>query len=160
MSDLAVSHFKLILAPQYMLPIAYTLQWFFNLHDFRFNASQKEILSSPPSLEEITKIMFKLNPNKSPGPYGFSSSFLRSAWSIVGSEVTEVIQRFFTTGFLLTSTNATTLTMVPKKPGAFAVSDYRPISCCNTTYKVISKALVTRLKTIFSISFFLIRQSL
>ena len=58
------------------------------------------------------------------------------------------IRKFFETGFLPSSTNATILTLVPKRPGASAITDYRPISCCNTTYKTISKLLVKRLKII------------
>lgn len=42
--------------------------------------------------------------------------------------------------------NATILTIIPKFPGATLIKDYRPISCCNTLYKLISKLLVTRLK--------------
>lgn len=66
----------------------------------------------------------------------------------MGSETLDAIQKFFATGFLPAATNATILTLVPKRPGAASISDYRPISCCNTTYKTISKLLVKRLKTI------------
>lgn len=38
--------------------------------------------------------------------------------------------------------------MVPKFPGASKVTDFRPISCLNTVYKVISRLLVKRLKII------------
>lgn len=46
------------------------------------------------------------------------------------------------------ATNATILTLVPKKPRASAFIDYMPISCCKTVYKIILKLLVTRLKPI------------
>lgn len=42
--------------------------------------------------------------------------------------------------------NSTILTLVPKHPGASAIFDYRPISCCSTIYKAISKILVSKLK--------------
>ena len=35
-------------------------------------------------------------------------------------------------------------------PGASRITDYRPISCLNTIYKVISRLLVRRLKPILS----------
>lgn len=44
------------------------------------------------------------------------------------------------------STNSTILTLLPKFPGSTIIKDYRPISCCNILYKVISKILVNRLK--------------
>lgn len=58
------------------------------------------------------------------------------------------ISHFFYTGFLPSSANATILTLVPKFPGASKITDFRPISCLNTVYKVISRLLVKRLKLI------------
>lgn len=146
--EIALKHFSGILAPLSLPPLVSSLQWFLDLHTFRCSPAQKHILSSLPSAEEIEKTLLKLNPNKSPEPDGFTSAFFKASWSIVGSETISAIQRFFMTAFLPTSTNATILTLVPKHPGASAITDYRPISCCNTTYKAISKKLVKRLKVI------------
>lgn len=46
--------------------------------------------------------------------------------------------------------NATNLALIPKIPNASKTSDFRPISCLNTTYKVISKLLSDRLKGILN----------
>lgn len=90
--------------------------------------------------------MFKLNPNKSLGPDGLISGFYKSAWSILGEETTNAISQFFTNTDMPKATNSTILTLIPKFPGVTIIKDYRPISCCNTTYKVISKILVAKLK--------------
>ena len=42
--------------------------------------------------------------------------------------------------------NATIIALVPKLPNPTSMSDFRPISCCNTLYKVISKIIANRLK--------------
>lgn len=44
------------------------------------------------------------------------------------------------------SLNATILALVPKFPDALKISQFRPIACLNTDYKVISRLLVRRLK--------------
>lgn len=74
--------------------------------------------------------------------------FFKAAWSLLGPEVLSSISQFFTSAFLPAATNTTILTLVLKRQGATAITDYRPISCCNTLYKVISKLLVHRLKQI------------
>ena len=90
--------------------------------------------------------MFRLNPNKAPGPDRLTSGFYKAAWGTVGSEVSTSIQQFFTSTFLPSTANATILTLVPKFPGASLITEFRSITCLNTVYKVISTILVSRLK--------------
>lgn len=78
----------------------------------------------------------------------FRSGFYKSAWSILGTEVTASIQNFFHTSFMPAAVNSTILSLIPKHPGASLITDFRPISCLNTVYKVISRLLVKRLKPI------------
>ena len=99
-----------------------------------------------PTADEIKSVIFKLNPNKAPGPDGLTSGFFKAAWDTVGEEVVNSITQFFLTGFLPSSTNATILTLILKFPGASKITEFRPISCLNTIYKIISCLLVKRLK--------------
>lgn len=92
--------------------------------------------------------MFKLNPNKFPGHDGLFSRFFKTAWGILRNKVVSSITQFFHSSFLSSSANSTILTLVPKYPGASRIVDYRPISCLNTLYKVISRILVSLLKSI------------
>lgn len=96
--------------------------------------------------EEITKVLFAMPNDKSPGPDGYTTEFFKSAWSIIGKEFIISIQSFFEKGFLPKGINSTILTLIPKKTPALEIRDYRPISCCNVSYKVISKIIANRLK--------------
>lgn len=69
-------------------------------------------------------------------------------WSVIGPENTEAILEFFRTCKLLKQWNSANLVLIPKKPNASLTTDFRPISCLNTVYKVISKLLASRLKEI------------
>lgn len=146
---LAVNHFCSILGPETPnTTMAMILQVANMIRSDRFSCSlaQAALLSKIPTPEEITKVMFRLNPNKSPGPDGYTSGFYKATWSLIGPEIIKAITLFFQTSYLPKTTNATILTLLPKFPGASIIKDYRPISCCNTLYKVISKLLVARLK--------------
>ncbi|KAK4384333.1 hypothetical protein Sango_3071300 [Sesamum angolense] len=59
--------------------------------------------------------------------------------------------RWFSSGRLLKQVNATLLTLIPKVRTPHSVADFRPISCCNVIYKVISKILVCRFREILDL---------
>lgn len=52
---------------------------------------------------------------------------------------------FFSRETLLQSANHTWITVLPKKPTASELADFRPISCVNVVYKLITKILVRRM---------------
>lgn len=147
MSAHAVGHFASVLGPDQLPFYLYTpSDWFHGLTPFQCSLIQTEKILIMPSSAEITKVLFSMNPNKAPGPDGLNSAFFIGAWSVLGSEVINVITSFFNSGFLPKTTNSTILTLVPKFTGASKITEYRPIACLNTVYKTISRLLVHRLK--------------
>lgn len=96
--------------------------------------------------EKIRDVVFKMPSNKSPGPDGFTTEFFKSSWSIIAKDFTIAVQSFFGKGFLPKGFNPTILELIPKKDSAQEMRDYKPISCCNVLYKVISKIIVNILK--------------
>ena len=148
MSMHAINHFQSILGPTNLssLQITSSPEWFSTLTGYACPPQLIATMTLVPSVEEITRTMFKLNPNKAPGPDGLTSGFFKAMWTLLGEEVTKSVQQFFLCSFLPATTNATILTLVPKHTGASLITEYRPISCLNTVYKVISRMLVKRLK--------------
>ncbi|GKD95947.1 RNA-directed DNA polymerase, eukaryota, reverse transcriptase zinc-binding domain protein [Tanacetum coccineum] len=88
---------------------------------------------------EIKNALFDIVDNKAPGPDGYTSTFFKKAWKIVGKDVCLAIKEFFTTGKLLREMNATIISFIPKIITPNKVSDYRPIACCNVIYKCIRR---------------------
>lgn len=123
LSMIALDHFTQILAHAFLPMLVSSLQWFLELISFRCSDHHKNILAYVPTAAEIEKTILKINPNKSPGPDGFTYAFFKSSWRIVGSETVAATQKFFATAFLPASTNVTILTLVLKRPGAASITD-------------------------------------
>src|SRR5436189_2955474 len=79
---------------------------------------------------------------------GFLFHFFHTNWNIIGKEIIGSIQHFFSSGNLLRSINHTSLSLIPKCSKPSTLSDFRPISCCNSLYKFISKCLANRLQKV------------
>lgn len=86
-------------------------------------------LRCPISREEIKDTFLSLANDKSPRLDDYNAEFT----------LTEVIQRLFSTSFLLKEWNMTLLVLIPKVVPPFEVSHLRPISLCNVIYICIAK---------------------
>ncbi|KAK4384699.1 hypothetical protein Sango_3033900 [Sesamum angolense] len=80
-------------------------------------------LIRPVTVDDVKKAMFDIEEDKAPGP----------------------------DGKLLKQVTASVLTLIPKVRTPHSVADFRPISCCNVIYKVISKILVCRFREILDL---------
>ena len=112
------------------------------------------LLKAIPSLEEIHKALFSLLRNKAPGLDDFPTFFFQVYWEVVKNDVSKEVQEFFGARNLLKELNATFLVLIPKVPGVDSLDKFRPISLCNSFYKIISKVLTSRILCILPLIIF------
>uniref|UniRef100_A0A5B7BN08 Reverse transcriptase domain-containing protein n=1 Tax=Davidia involucrata TaxID=16924 RepID=A0A5B7BN08_DAVIN len=99
--------------------------------------------------DEVQYALFQMHPTKAPGPDGMSTLFFQKFWDVVGGDITRMILDFLNKGVgSLESINYTYIALIPKVNSPRKISEFRPISLCNVVYKIISKILANRLKTI------------
>lgn len=103
-------------------------------------------LGVTPTKEEIKEAIFSFKPLKAPGPNGLHPFFYQKYWEAVGPSVINMCGKIFRDGQILEKVNETHICLIPKKKGANDLKNFRLISLCNTTYKIITKIIINRLK--------------
>jgi hypothetical protein len=83
---------------------------------------------------------------KAPAPDGFIGTFFRSCWQIVKDDLMAAVNQFYTRNHQgLHYLNQAWVALIPKKPNADKVKDFRPISLIHSFAKLITKMLANRL---------------
>lgn len=113
----------------------------------KISTTKAQLLTIKATDKEILDILKSMKRNKSPGPDEFNVNFFLEAWDVVGRDFLNAVHHFLETGVLPHYANATVLALIPKCKNPTTMKDYRPISCCNTLYKCISKLIAQRLRS-------------
>ncbi|XP_062100338.1 uncharacterized protein LOC133806230 [Humulus lupulus] len=114
----------------------------------KLSVEQQLYLLKPFSVKEIIAAMFSIPSIKSPGPDGYGSGFFKSMWKDIGQDICSAIIHVFSTGQFSKERHETTLSLIPKVSNPARASDFRPIACCSTLYKVMAKLLFSRLAVV------------
>eukprot|EP00253_Pinus_taeda_P017122 PITA_17122 len=103
-------------------------------------------LMSPVMEEEITSIVRFMEPDKAPGPDGFTIHFYRICWEIIKVNLFRMIRGVLRKAKVDGGTKSTFLALIPKETNPRSFDRYRPISLCNSSYKIVAKLLANRIK--------------
>lgn len=100
------------------------------------------------SWEEVEITLKQMAPLKSLSPHGFSTCFYQQRWNIIGDEVSRAVLDILQEKGISPSINSTFIALILKNNNHEAISDFRPISLCNVFYKLVSKMIYNRLKSV------------
>jgi hypothetical protein len=97
--------------------------------------------------DEVWRVIRDLPLDRAPGPDVFIGIFYQKAWPIIKQDIMAAILKLFVgDGRGFGKLNQALITLIPKKPDAILVGDYRPISLVHSFSKLFSKLLANRLK--------------
>eukprot|EP00253_Pinus_taeda_P003653 PITA_03653 len=114
------------------------------------NEDNSSNLMKPFTEEEISNAIWDMEPDKAPGPDGFSAHFYRAYWTIIKSDLLRMAKAFQKKTKVGGSTKSTFLALIPKEVNPATFDRFRPISLCNVSYKILAKLLANRIKTLLS----------
>ena len=115
-------------------------------HVDKFLTNEEKIsLDKAISREEIYFALNKLPKDKTPGPDGLSSEFLKNFWSDLGELYQKVIEEIHEFGELTESQKKGLIKISHKKNGRQFLKNNRPITLLNTDLKLITKISAIRL---------------
>jgi hypothetical protein len=112
------------------------------------NDDDNRLLNRPISIIEIKKSIFDMDLDKVPRMDGFTARLYTSCWDIIKKDLYRMVMKSQNCTKLGGSTNSSFLALIPKEKGAKNFNRFRPISLCNTGYKIITKIMANRLKRI------------
>jgi hypothetical protein len=98
--------------------------------------------------QEIKEAVDQMHPDKAPGLDGFTVRFFQQCWEIIKPDPAKMIRKSQASSKLGGSKNSAFLALIPKEKGALNFRRFRPISLCNTSYKILTKVIINRLKNV------------
>ncbi|KAL6134011.1 hypothetical protein ACLB2K_066244 [Fragaria x ananassa] len=100
--------------------------------------------------DELWEAVNAIGALKAPGPDGLHASFYQNCWMEIKDTVIPMIKGIFNDSTTLNLINHTNIALIPKVDEPSKVNDFRPISLCNVSYKILTKILVKRLKPLLT----------
>ena len=100
--------------------------------------------------EEISAGLWGLKPYKAPRPDGLHVGFFQHFWLVVGDTMKNEVWSIVNSGIMPEYLNKTLITLIPKCKNPESFYNYRPISLCNTIYKMVTKIIVAYVRPFLS----------
>ncbi|XP_026399068.1 uncharacterized protein LOC113294912 [Papaver somniferum] len=102
-----------------------------------------ESFTKIPTTEDILNKIKNMASWSSPGSDGFQAGFYQANWTIVGNDVVQAVQSFFTTGNMPRKFNKTYLSLISKTDVAKQPVNFRPIGSPKKFCKYIEQCVST-----------------
>ncbi|KAL0462803.1 UNVERIFIED_CONTAM: hypothetical protein Slati_0167900 [Sesamum latifolium] len=139
--DSAASYFENLLSGQAIQPSTTEFP-------FQFSKMLEAVgnnLCSIPSKEDMKEIVFSIDKESVAGPDGFSSAFYQACWEFLARDLCDAVRDFFSSTPMPRSFTATTIVLILKVDSPQTWNEFRPISLCNVTNKILSKLLYRKI---------------
>jgi hypothetical protein len=99
-------------------------------------------------IRELDKAIKESKSSSSPGLDGISNKFIKKYWKLFHMPLFKYANHCLETGNLTDLFRIAKIRLIPKKEDCKKISNWRPISLLNCFYKIISRVITNRIKTV------------
>ncbi len=128
--------------------IAYLLLNHSLVQNLKLNVNERERIDLEISREELDVALDGANCNSAAGIDGISTKFIKRYWEFFREPLYKYAKSVFVKGRLTRSFKTAIIKLIPKKGLAKDIRKWRPISLLSCMYKVLSRAVNNRLKSV------------
>eukprot|EP00253_Pinus_taeda_P028247 PITA_28247 len=111
-----------------------------------FDDDRNAALFRPVTENELLGILKSFKENKSPVPDGWSIEFFIHFFDLIKHDLLRMVEASRMSGSIHHYTSSTLIALIPKKGLEESFYDFRPISLCNISFKIITKIIAERIK--------------
>ncbi|KAJ3587841.1 hypothetical protein NHX12_011436 [Muraenolepis orangiensis] len=102
-------------------------------------------LEGPLTIQELQTALQGMQGRRAPGIDGLSMEFYKAYWDVLSNDLLDVFNESLASGSMPVSCRRAVITLLPKKGNLQDIKNWRPVSLLCVDYKLLSKALATRL---------------
>jgi len=104
-------------------------------------------LTRPFSKDEVKSAVWDYDSYKSSSPDGVNFDFFKDFWIDMTHDIMSFMVEFHRNGKLSRGINSTFIALIPKIDNPKKLNDFRPISLVGNIYKILTKVLANRLRS-------------
>jgi hypothetical protein len=135
--DIFLNHFQLLFTTQNPTNITDITQVVNN----RINQENYDHLQKDFTAEEVYQAIKDMKSLAAPGPDGLPARFYHTYWDIIGQDITKETLHILNNHGNPSEFNNTHICLIPKTNNPLLPSEFRPISLCNVTLKLITRTI-------------------
>jgi hypothetical protein len=111
---------------------------------------EREDMDRPLSITELDDSLNNCNIKSAAGADGFSNKLIKKCWQYLRIPLHNYAIHCYNTGILTTNFRSACIKLIPKKGDRSKLKNWRPISLLSNMYKIISRAINNRLKSVIN----------
>jgi hypothetical protein len=114
----------------------------------KLTVQEQADLDRPLTIEELDESLKHCNPKSAPGADGFSNKLIKLCWNFLRIPLFNYANYCFSKGILTPNFRSACIRLIPKKGDSSQLKNWRPISLLSNLYKIVSRAINTRLNKV------------